>query len=110
MGRTISIPTNTKEGEEMSDVNIRHVLEERGTRYGSFIDHARIAQRLKTIVKEELQLRSKVLPMEQEECLDMIFHKIGRIINGDHMYADNYVDIAGYAKLVADILLKEDEG
>ncbi len=91
----------------MSDVNIGHVLEERGTRYGSFIDHARIAQRLKTIIKEELQLRSKVLPMEQEECLDMIFHKIGRIVNGDHMYADNYIDIAGYAKLVADILLKE---
>ncbi len=110
MGGTVPIPTNTKEGKEMSGVNIVNVLQERGTRYGDFIDHARVSQRLKSIVKEELQLRSKVLPMEQEECLDMIFHKIGRIINGDHMYADNYVDIAGYAKLVADILLKENEG
>lgn len=88
---------------------VSSTLEERGNRYGSFKEHARVTQRFKSILREELQLRSKVLPMEQEECLDMIFHKIGRIVNGDCNYADNYVDIAGYAKLVADILLQEAE-
>lgn len=34
----------------------------------------------------------------------MIFHKIARILNGDPNYADSWVDIAGYAKLVADEL------
>jgi hypothetical protein len=34
----------------------------------------------------------------------MIAHKIGRIVNGDPRYADSWVDIAGYAKLVADRL------
>ena len=34
----------------------------------------------------------------------MIFHKIGRIINGDPDYADSWHDIAGYAQLVANRL------
>lgn len=34
----------------------------------------------------------------------MIQHKIARILNGDPDYVDNWVDIAGYAKLVADRL------
>jgi hypothetical protein len=87
---------------------IEQVLKERGSRYGEFSGHARVSQRLKTIVKEELAVRSKVLPMDQEEALDMIFHKIGRIVNGDCMYSDNYVDIAGYAKLVADTLIAKE--
>ena len=37
----------------------------------------------------------------------MIFHKIGRIVNGDPNYADSWHDIAGYAKLVEDRLNKE---
>jgi hypothetical protein len=41
---------------------------------------------------------------DQREALDMIAHKIGRILNGDPNYADSWVDIAGYAKLVADRL------
>jgi hypothetical protein len=36
--------------------------------------------------------------------LDMICHKIGRIINGDPDYADSWHDIAGYAQLVANRL------
>lgn len=87
-------------------MNIADVLQERGSRYGSFEGHARVAQRLKWVLREELEIRSKTLPMNQEECLDMICHKIGRIINGDCMYSDNYVDIAGYAKLVADKLIE----
>lgn len=37
---------------------------------------------------------------DQREALDMIFHKIGRIVCGDPNYADSWHDIAGYAKLV----------
>lgn len=40
----------------------------------------------------------------QVEALEMIAHKIGRILNGDPNYDDSWVDIAGYAKLVADRL------
>ena len=33
------------------------------------------------------------------EALEMIAHKIARILSGDADYADNWVDIAGYAQL-----------
>jgi hypothetical protein len=42
------------------------------------------------------------------EALDMICHKIGRIINGDANYHDNWLDIAGYSMLVADRLQQEE--
>lgn len=44
------------------------------------------------------------LDPDQREALEMIAHKIARILNGDPNYADSWVDIAGYAKLIADRL------
>ena len=79
-------------------------LTERGSRYGKFTSHARITQRLKHIITDELAMRDRILDDDQQEALDMICHKIGRIVNGDPNYADSWVDIAGYAKLVADRL------
>lgn len=46
--------------------------------------------------------KHRQLPKMHREALDMIAHKIGRILNGDHDYADSWDDIAGYARLVAD--------
>jgi len=46
------------------------------------------------------------LDADQQEALEMIAHKIARILNGDPNYVDSWVDIAGYAKLVADRLAK----
>lgn len=80
------------------------ILDERGARYGSFVGHAGITQAYKDFTALELRNRDKTLAPDQQEALDMIFHKIGRIINGDPDYADSWIDIAGYAKLVADRL------
>jgi hypothetical protein len=80
------------------------VLNERGSRYGSFEGHAAITQELKTVITVGLDQREKVLSPDQQEALDMICHKIGRIINGDPNYDDSWIDIAGYAQLVADRL------
>jgi hypothetical protein len=104
-------PTNTKptgsdlESQEPVD-SISAVLAERGTKYGAFINHAEICQDLKLAIKLHLDNRQKSLHYDQQEALDMICHKIARIINGDADYADSWVDIAGYAKLVADRLEK----
>jgi hypothetical protein len=76
------------------------VLAERGARYGKFKEHAAITGRFKDII-DEFDFK---LSRSQKESLDMIAHKIGRILNGDPNYADSWVDIAGYAKLVADEL------
>ena len=38
------------------------------------------------------------------EALDMIAHKIGRILAGNPSHADHWHDIQGYAKLIEDRL------
>lgn len=80
------------------------ILDERGSRYGRFIEHAMLTQLFKDTMNIYLDKHNKRLMPDQQEALDMIFHKIGRILNGDPNYADSWVDIAGYAKLVADRL------
>ena len=78
------------------------VLEERGKRYGVFSGHANVTQTLKDVIANGA--RWEYLNNSQREALDMIAHKIGRIVNGDPNYADSWVDIAGYAQLVVDEL------
>jgi hypothetical protein len=75
-------------------------LAERGSRYGTFVGHAQVTQDLKAVVRKHLYTRSKELAPDLQEAIDMILHKLGRIINGDPYYADSWHDIAGYATLV----------
>ncbi len=86
------------------NTDVDATLAERGKRYGTFKGHAEITIGLKKFIAAALFLREKKLDSDQQEALDMICHKIGRIVNGDHNYADSWIDIAGYAKLVADRL------
>ena len=88
----------------MNLTKISETLEERGQRYGTFVGHAEVTQDLKRCMAHHLAKRGKTLTDDQWEALEMIAHKIGRIINGDPDYADSWVDIAGYAKLVGDRL------
>lgn len=87
-------------------MSVETTLQERGTRYGEFAGHAEISQDLKTALRAYAKDRNRTLADDQWEALDMICHKIGRIINGDPNYADSWHDIAGYAKLVDDRLTK----
>lgn len=86
----------------MTDIN--ETLNERGSRYGTFVGHAEVTQAIKRVMAEALAKRNKTLDDDQWESLEMVAHKIGRIINGDPNYSDSWVDIAGYAQLVADRL------
>jgi hypothetical protein len=88
-----------------SDVSA--TLAERGKRYGDFPGHAEVTQDLKAVLTDALYRRTKTLAPDQQEAIDMIFHKIGRIVNGDPNYADSWHDIAGYAKLVENRLNQE---
>lgn len=80
------------------------ILDERGRRYGTFLGHANVTQQLKKVIDETVCRRGVGLEADQYEALDMICHKIGRIVNGDPDYVDSWQDIAGYAQLVADRL------
>ena len=80
-------------------------LDERGKRYGKFTGHASVTQQIKDAMYTHNDWAGwQALAPDQREALEMIAHKIGRILNGDPNYADSWVDIAGYAKLVADRL------
>lgn len=78
------------------------ILDERGKRYGKFTGHAFLTQELKRVMK--LCKNWGEMQDDQREALEMIAHKIGRILNGDPNYDDSWADIAGYAQLVANRL------
>lgn len=88
----------------MTDTN--ELLAERGKTHGNYTDHARCTQLLKQVIDDELSMRGErgqpSLSYEQLEALDMIVHKIGRIIAGQADFRDHWDDIAGYARLVAE--------
>jgi hypothetical protein len=88
--------------------NVNEMLAGREARYGSFEGHAEISQHLKGVILKYEAKRGCDLDPDQREALEMICHKIARILNGDPNYADNWIDIAGYATLVANRLEKED--
>lgn len=87
-----------------ADTNVDAILNARGSRYGNFLDHARVTYKLKEVARNFAEEKGKTFAVDQCEAMDMIFHKIGRILNGDPNYADSWIDIAGYAQLVADRL------
>lgn len=74
------------------------ILEERGKRYGKFEDHAVISQGLKRVMQSSPNW-SKLTDV-QKEGLEMVQHKVARMLNGDPSYLDNIVDIVGYSTLV----------
>ena len=78
------------------------LLVERGKTHGDFRDHARITQELKAIMRVERGW-GKLTDMERES-LEMVVHKIGRILAGNPHFRDHWDDIAGYARLVAERL------
>lgn len=86
-----------------SPSTIDQTLAERGSRYGAFIDHAAIVQDLQTVMAKTPNWER--LKPDQKQALQVIADKIGRMLNGDPDYHDNWHDIGGYAKLVADRLL-----
>ena len=83
-------------------MDIADTLAERGKRYGSFPGHANITQAIKSVMHDTDKWDS--LSNDKKEALDMIAHKIGRILNGDPEFHDSWHDIVGYTKLVADTL------
>ena len=78
--------------------NIDSTLDERGSRYGDFEEHAFITQDLKAVMQETPNW--DLLKADQKEALEMTAHKIGRILNGDPNYIDSWHDIIGYIRLV----------
>ena len=88
----------------VQEPSVNTLLQERALQYGTFVSLAKTAQEFKSVLYRELGSRNKRLADDQTESLDMILHKIARIINGNADHVDSWADIAGYATLVAERL------
>ena len=81
---------------------ISATLQERGDRYGTFSGHAEVSQAIKKAMATGRNWDR--LSADKREALEMVAHKVARILNGDPEYHDSWHDIIGYTKLVADAL------
>lgn len=83
--------------------NLDRLTDERGTTHGMFSNHADYTQSFKRILyraeRERHDRGQRPLTAKEREALEMIFHKIGRILAGQPEFADHWDDIGGYAKL-----------
>jgi hypothetical protein len=86
---------------------VKEVLEERGSRYGNYLDQTTISKALQNRMRATPKYHE--LDSDMQDALEMIAVKISRILNGDPDYADNWSDIAGYATLVEERLKQNDK-
>jgi hypothetical protein len=84
--------------------DVDQTLNERAQDYGTFRDGAALMQGIKRLLAGHAAKHDKTFADDQWEALEMMVHKIGRIVNGNPDKVDSWVDIAGYATLVADRL------
>jgi len=82
---------------------LEQLLAERKSTHGEYRDHARYTQTLKNMMHSSPNWAG--MEDHQKETLEMIAHKIGRILAGDPNFDDHWKDISGYAKLTADRLV-----
>lgn len=75
------------------------ILAEREKTHGDFTEHARITQEIKAAM--HVTRNWKNLSTVQREALEMVAHKVGRILAGDPDVVDHWADSAGYMELVA---------
>ena len=90
--------------KEVESVSVDKTLNARAEMYGKFKDGAALMQSIKRTLADHAAKHNKTFADDQWEALEMIVHKIGRIVNGDPNVTDHWVDIAGYATLIAERL------
>lgn len=92
---------NTRQKPKQDSVN--DTLAARQATHGCFIENGRIMQ----LLKESMETSEgwATLSPHQKEALQMIQHKVGRILSGNPNEPDHWKDVAGYAMLVHNILV-----
>ena len=79
-------------------MSVDEVLAERKNTHGPFSTNAKVVQNLKRDMQASPNWPS--LPDNMREALEMVQHKIGRILCGNPMEKDHWTDIIGYTRLV----------
>lgn len=90
-------------------MSTQETLATRASSHGDFIENGAYMQGFKTMCRNApnwiaIRPDATILQPFQKEAIDMICHKLGRILCGDPNFVDHWHDIAGYATLVENIL------
>ena len=83
-------------------MSIEETLEERQRTHGEFSTHAAVSQALKKAMRQSVGWGG--LSDDKKEALEMLAHKIARILNGNPDTHDHWHDIEGYSHLVSSTL------
>jgi hypothetical protein len=87
------------------DCQPTQIIQERDTTHGPYDRTAARAQTLKTSTREGTNWHG--MEPWARESLEMIEHKRARILEGNWRTEDHWLDIAGYAMLVVNLLRGE---
>jgi len=93
------------EMEYFMEMEREGLLTTRGSTHGDFASNSSTVQHLKDDMR---QANFAELPSYMREALDMVQHKIGRILHGDPFLEDHWRDIVGYTQLVVDTMEKDE--
>ena len=97
---TVNIPIEQEFNSVVEEnKTIEKILAEREKTHGDFRTHAAITDAIRFDMQQSSNWST--LGSMKREALDMIAHKIGRILAGNPNVKDHWDDIAGYATLVA---------
>jgi len=77
--------------------DIQSTLTEREKTHGDFAENALVMQKLKRVCHAAPNWSSNLTDV-QMEAIDMICHKLGRILSGDPNHPDHWLDVQGYAR------------
>jgi len=86
---------------------MQKILSDRKDKYGDFRLQADLSVSLKYVMREGVAWNE--MQPYMHEALDMIQHKIARILNGDPTYEDSWVDVIGYAQLALERIREDAE-
>jgi len=89
--------------------NLDQILLERSCRYGSFQDVANRTNNIFASILNGAPQLPSTTPLYRE-ALHMIAYKLARLVNGRINDPDSWHDIAGYALLVYNQIMQEEDG
>jgi hypothetical protein len=101
-GVEAEVETKVEPKPEPEVSGVGKVLDTRAEQYGSFMQSSDTVIRIKGIMHNAVARNEVHLYPDQLQALDMIATKISRIVHGNPNHLDSWIDIAGYATLVAD--------
>jgi muconolactone delta-isomerase len=88
-------------------IQVNQILKAREKTHGNFLMKANFIHEIMDNISELYTYRD--MEVDQKEALHMIIHKMSRILYGNPDHIDNWVDIAGYATLIANRLQLEEK-